>query len=58
MTTHEGETIYFFDKKGNPVDNADKADVIEVVSADGTHTILHNEDSFKPGPGPQSRVAA
>jgi len=26
------------------VDGADKADVIEVVSVDGTHTILHRSE--------------
>lgn len=48
MTTHEGETAYFFDKQGNPVDDPATAHTIEVASADGTHTILHSQEPAKP----------
>ena len=50
MTTHEGETAYFFDKQGNPVKDPKDADTIEVVGTDGTHTILKHPEPVKPAP--------
>lgn len=52
---HENESAIFADAKGNPVDDADKAAIVEITTSDGNHVIMAKpradgtiRDPFKP----------